>query len=69
MESASLPSGVPDRYHLRPDLGGHPSAVQQQQQAANPQQVSWSYRGYKAGSQIQIRVKAFCLFFSLFFFQ
>lgn len=37
-----LSPGVPDRYHLRPDLGGHPSALQQQQhQHANsdPQQV------------------------------
>lgn len=38
------PAGVPDRYHLRPNLGGHPSALQQQQHQhadSHPQQVHW----------------------------
>lgn len=48
IDYSPLSPGVPDRYHLRPDLGGHPSALQQQQyQHAdfNPQQV-WIYCKY-----------------------
>lgn len=41
--SSLLSPGVPDRYHLRPDLGGHPPALQQQQHQdadSHPQQVT-----------------------------
>lgn len=42
IDSAPFSPGVPDRYHLRPDLGRHPSALQQQQHQhahSDPQQV------------------------------
>lgn len=42
IDSAALSPGVPDRYHLRPVLGRHPSPLQQQQHHyahSDPQQV------------------------------
>lgn len=48
-----LSPGVPDRYHLRPDLGGHPPALQQQQHQdadSYPQQVNlivWGWWWWK----------------------
>lgn len=42
IDSAALSPGVPDRYHLRPVVGRHPAALQQQQHHyahSDPQQV------------------------------
>ena len=67
------PSGVPDRYHLRPDLGGHPSALQQQQHQHahfNPQQV-WKCCHYCTRQEASVYIHTQSLLYlnaSLLFF-
>lgn len=61
------PAGVPDRYHLRPNLGGHPSALQQQQHQhadSHPQQVHWLVLRMHYKCQIPGPIRTFCFLIS-----